>query len=224
MLLAPIKVCASCEVVSLNRDGHCQGTGGRSPAPSRGHSTPQGYRLPVAWGRCSPGTAGKHPHSAPGSSPSPCALLWGWGWVGWGLMGQQGEARSVGMAIYKPAFSFGRLPSSSPPTLAGKRPHCLGARWAGAGHSPAQWGGLCTRMVGVRHWDAREEQLPSTPVQQPHGWAGRGLDTLIPHPANEWHSSCATAPWSSMEEEHPYPVLIALCCASHYQRREEKPA
>lgn len=32
--------------------------------------------------------------------------------------------------------------SSSSSSPDGKRPHCLGARWAGAGHPPQQWGGL----------------------------------------------------------------------------------
>ena len=53
--------------------------------------------------------------------PGARGRLWGLGWVAWGLRGQRGEAESLGTAIYKLAFAFGRLPSPSPPSAGWKK-------------------------------------------------------------------------------------------------------
>lgn len=129
------------------------------------HWASQGYRLPTTRSRCSPGTACKQPRTAlllahvqPGlaghvCSPGPLPVLMQccpgardrlWGWVGWGLTGQQGEAGSPGTAIYKPAFSFGRLPSSSPPS-AGRKKAPLSRRQMGRGRA------LAHTMVWIMH-------------------------------------------------------------------------
>lgn len=85
-----------------------------------------------------------HHVCAQGSSLSPerPAVAKGRLW-GWGKPAEQGQ-----LFINRP-FPSEDAEFISPRLLPdGKRPHCLGARWAGAGHPPAQWGGLWGWMAG----------------------------------------------------------------------------
>lgn len=128
-----------------------------------------------------------------------------WGWLGWGLMGQQGEAGSPGTTIYKPAFSFGRLPSSSPPqhqpekgpiVLApdgpgpGTRPH------NGADYAPGRWGSG-SRMPRRSSCRRHPCSSPAAWAVPRHGLLGRegGRRGSRPHSFVTSANTMALVPW-----------------------------
>lgn len=167
------------------------------------HLASWGYRLPTTRSRCSPGTACKQTRTAlllacaqvgraghvcaPGPFPALVHCCSGargrlWGWVGLGLMEQQGEAGSPGMAIYKPAFSFGRLPSSSPPS-AGRKKAPLSRRQMGRGRALAHTMGwiMCWAGGGLAAGRPGRAAAASTLTATPqHGLGSRPRSFVTP--------------------------------------------
>lgn len=164
----------------------------------------------------------------------------GAGWDG-GLRGSRGKLGAQGQLFINQPFPSEDFRVHLPPAPAGKRPHCLSTRWAGAGHSPAQWGGLCARPAGVRQQDAQEQQLLPVPARQPHGMgcqaeseagggSGRALSTLLLTPQLLCHGSPEERGGGTPLPCAPCHPAFPACCgvterhAPFCQGREEKPA
>lgn len=201
-------------LTQLRATAKAQGEGALCPGLGC-HSTSWGYRSPTARAGAALGqgvTATSCPPShtsswaghvrVPGSSPSLGAQRARSKGQDLGI-GADGAARGSQELFINQPFPWEHFRVHLPPAPAGKRPHCAGAGWDRAGHSPTQWGRRWVRLWGPA-WAARG--------------TARGLGHAHPAQAN------ATAPQRSRQEERPCPVLRhpafpAPCC----QGREEKP-
>lgn len=154
-------------------------------------------------------------------------------------MGQQGEAGSPGMAIYKLAFSFGRLLSSCPPSTGRKKVPLSQCQmgWGRALTRTMGWimhpasGGLAVGHPGRSSCRQRPRGNPTTRAAgQSEAGRGPGLahssPPLMPQPSRcgsleEWGGGMGRRNVPALCSNSPsFPGLLQHCC----QGREDKPA